>query len=133
MGLMHVAAVVRRADGRGKPVALRLLVDTGAVYSVLPLEVWRVLRLRAMDRADFTLADGSVITRDVSECRFEMQGKRATSPVVLGEGGEGPLLGVVTLETLGLMLNPLTREVRPMRLLLAASRSGGTPAASAGT
>jgi hypothetical protein len=30
------------------------------------------------------------------------------------------LLGAVTLETLGFMLNPLTREIRPMRLMLAA-------------
>jgi hypothetical protein len=40
--------------------------------------------------------------------------------VVLGESGEGPLLGAVTLETLGLMLNPLTRAIHPMRLMLAA-------------
>lgn len=119
MGIMYVAAKVSRPDGRGGAVDLRRLVDTGAVYSVLPTETWQALKLRPHDRADFTLADGSVISRDVSECRFEIHGKAATSPVVLGEGGEGPLLGAVTLETLGLMLNPLTREIRPMRLLLA--------------
>jgi hypothetical protein len=73
-----------------------------------------------MDRADFSLADGSVISRDVSECRIALQGKSATSPVVLGQGDEVPLLGAVTLASLGLMLNPLTREIRPMRLMLAA-------------
>ena len=72
------------------------------------------------DRADFSLADGSVISREVSECRFTLYGKTATSPVVLGEGDEGPLLGAVTLETLGLLLNPLTREIRPLRLTLVA-------------
>jgi predicted aspartyl protease len=119
MGVMHVAARVSRPDGRGRAIELRLLVDTGAVYSVLPEAVWRPLKLRPMDRAEFGLADGSVISRDVSECRFEIQGKTATSPVVLGERGDGALLGAVTLETLGLMLNPLTREIRPMRLMLA--------------
>jgi clan AA aspartic protease len=128
MGIMHVAAIVRRGDRRRKGVEVRLLVDTGAVYSVLPHEVWQALKLQPMDRADFTLADGSVITRDVSECRFEIQGKAATSPVVLGEAGEGPLLGAVTLETLGLMLNPLTREIRPMRLMLAEVARSASPA-----
>jgi hypothetical protein len=33
---------------------------------------------------------------------------------VLGGPREVPLLGMVTLETLGLMLNPLTRELLPM-------------------
>jgi len=39
--------------------------------------------------------------------------------VVLGGPGDAPLLGAVTLETLGLMVNPLTRELLPMRLMLA--------------
>jgi hypothetical protein len=30
-----------------------------------------------------------------------------------------PLLGAVTLESLGLMVNPVTRELIPMRLFLA--------------
>jgi len=39
--------------------------------------------------------------------------------VVLGGANDAPLLGAVTLETLGLMVNPLTRELLPMRLMLA--------------
>src|ERR687893_796593 len=54
----------------------------------------------------------------VSECRFEIRGEAATSPVVLGEDHDGALLGAVTLETLGFMLNPLTREILPMRMAL---------------
>jgi hypothetical protein len=37
---------------------------------------------------------------------------------VFGEKNDGALLGAVTLETLGLMLNPLTREILPMRMAL---------------
>ena len=117
---MHVPATVSRPDGRGKAITLSLIVDTGALYSVLPEAVWRALRLKPRDRAEFTLADGTVIARDVSDCRFALQGKTAPSPCVLGEPGDGAILGAVTLETLGLMLNPLTREVRPMRLMLLA-------------
>jgi len=31
-----------------------------------------------------------------------------------------PLLGAFTLESMGLMVNPVTRELTPMRLILAA-------------
>jgi len=48
-----------------------------------------------------------------------VEGRAATSPVVLGGPDDAPLLGAVTLETLGLMVNPLTRELLPMRLMLA--------------
>jgi len=37
---------------------------------------------------------------------------------VCGEDRDSALLGAVTLETLGLMLNPLNRQLLPMRLLL---------------
>jgi hypothetical protein len=48
---------------------------------------------------------------------------RATSPVVLGERDDQPLLGAVTLETYGMMLDPLKRRILPMRLMLAGYRS----------
>ena len=63
------------------------------------------------------------IERGVSECRFEVRGAAATSPVVLGEKHDDALLGAVTLETLGFMLNPLTREILPMRMALSRLRS----------
>jgi hypothetical protein len=78
---------------------------------------------------EFTLADGTTIERSVSECRFEIRGAAATSPVVLGEAHDGALLGAVTLETLGLMLNPLTREILPCGwrcLTFVAPEVGGT-------
>ncbi len=54
----------------------------------------------------------------------------ATSPVVLGGPDDAPRLGAVTLETLGLMVNPLTRELLPMRLMLSGNtRSRRSPVA----
>jgi aspartyl protease family protein len=118
MGLTYLRARLRKSEGRGPTREVRFLVDSGAIYSVLPEEVWRALRLKPEREVEFTLADGTSIKRGVSECRFEIGGEAATSPVVLGEENDGALLGAVTLETLGLMLNPLTREVLPMRMSL---------------
>jgi hypothetical protein len=42
------------------------------------------------------------------------------TPVILGEEKDEALLGVVTLENLGLVLNPFT--LHPMRLILASAR-----------
>ena len=119
MGMTYIRAKVARPDGRGRPVAVRFLVDTGAVYTVLPESIWRTLKLKSQRELEFSLADGTTITRHVSECRFTIEGQSATSPVVLGEPGDSPLLGAVTLETVGLMVNPLSRKLLPMRLMLA--------------
>ena len=119
MGITKVEAQVTHWTGTGVTIPVTLLVDSGASYSVLPASVWQQLGLVAEEHLEFTLADGTIITRGVSECRFGIGGRTATSPVVLGRDDEGPLLGAVTLETLRLVLNPLTRRLMPMRLLLA--------------
>jgi clan AA aspartic protease len=124
MALTHVRGKVSRPGGGRRSVAVRFLVDTGAVYTVLPEKIWRTLRLKPQRTAEFTLADGTTIRRGVSECRFTVQGQSATSPVVLGGSGDAPLLGAVTLETLGLMVNPLSRELLPMRLVLTSIGGG---------
>jgi len=129
MAMTHVSGKVSRSGRRRRPVAVRFLVDTGAVYTVLPADIWRALGLTGDRVAEFTLADGTTIRRQVSECRVQVGGHSATSPVVLGGPDDAPLLGAVTLETLGLMVNPLTRELLPMRLMLAGSIARGwTPA-----
>ena len=39
MGLTHVRATVAKPSGRGRSVNVRFLIDTGAVYTVLPLHI----------------------------------------------------------------------------------------------
>ena len=121
MAVTHIRGKVSRPDGRQRAISVRFLVDTGAIYTVLPEKVWKALKLRPERVAEFSMVDGTTITRGVSECRFTVEGQSATSPVVLGGPDDAPLLGAVTLETLGLMVNPLTRDLLPMRLILAGS------------
>ena len=117
MGLVRVDLEV---SANGTPREnVEFLVDSGAVYSVLPWRVWRALWLKPTRRLTFSLADGTTIRRRVSECRFKYSGVEASSPVILGERKDEALLGTVTLETLGLVLNPFERTLRPMRMKLA--------------
>jgi predicted aspartyl protease len=123
MGLTNVHAIVRNPFKKVRPQSLLLLVDSGASYTVLPETVWTALRLAPTRTLAFSLADGTVIERGVSEAQFEFEGQRASSPVVLGGPKDSALLGAVTLETLGLVLNPLTRELLPMRMMMARLRT----------
>ena len=116
MGLVYVEAVVKHG---GKAVLVKLLVDSGATYTVLKREVWEALGLRPLQEMEFVLADGTAIRRWVSEALIELKGygERHT-PVVLGESEDENLLGVVTLEIFGLVLDPFRRELRPARMLM---------------
>jgi clan AA aspartic protease len=101
---------------------IEFLIDTGAIYSVVPGSIARKLALTKLDREEFTLADGTRRAYDVGEAFFELGDRRGTSKIVFGPQHVTPLLGALTLESLGLMVNPVTREVSPMRLFLASSR-----------
>lgn len=95
------------------------MVDSGAVYSVLPQRVWRVLGIKPKRVVEFELADGTLIQRGVGQANFIIEGVDAISPVVLGAERDEALLGAVTLESMGFVLNPLSRELQPMRMMLA--------------
>ena len=99
---------------------LELLVDTGAFFSVVPASVLEALGVSRMERQTFQLADGTRRTYEVGEATFAFGGRPATSKVVFAPEGVTPLLGALTLESLGLMVDPVTRELLPMRLMLAA-------------
>jgi clan AA aspartic protease len=107
-----------KAIGQQGEEAIRFLIDSGATYSLLPKSVWSAIGLKPKRRYTFTLADGTSVERAVSECYIVLPQGEGHTPVVLGEEGDEALLGVVTLEILGLVLNPFTRTLQPMRMLL---------------
>ena len=116
MGLTFVEGQARGTEGQAE--TLEFLVDSGAVYSLLPQETWQSLGLRAYREERFVLADGTPVSRNISYCYMLLPQGEGYSPVVLGEPGDDQaLLGAVTLENLGLMLNPFSRTLHPMRLL----------------
>ena len=117
MGLTYIDGVV--TGPTRKQATVRFLVDSGATYTLLAEPDWRAIELTPTRSVTFTLADGTQIARQVSECHLALPQGEAHTPVILGEAGDEALLGVVTLEILGLVLNPFTRTLQPMRMLLA--------------
>ena len=97
---------------------LEVLIDTGAIYSVVPSRVLRRLGIKPDRTEQFTLADGSHTKRRIGGAVFEIDGRRGPSPVIFGEKDDAILLGAVTLEALGLMVDPLKRQLRPLPMLL---------------
>jgi aspartyl protease family protein len=117
--MTSIEATVRGPRGAR---TLEFLVDSGAHYTLVPGDVWRAIGLEPKWTQTFTLADGSHITRSVSECHITMPQGDAHTPVILGENGDAPLLGVITLEILGLVLDPFRRELRRAHMRLATAQ-----------
>ena len=93
------------------------LVDSGAVYSVVPRKVLKVLGIKPTSSQEFILANGEVIKRPVGNAYFEYQGKIRAAPVIFGDEGVF-LLGATTIEALGMILDPIRRELKPLPMVL---------------
>ena len=69
-------------------------------------------------KIEFLIDSGASYSLPVAECKIAVAGEEGHTPVILGEPGDEPLLGVITLENLGLVLNPFKRTLEVMRLRL---------------
>lgn len=116
MGETHATIAVRKDPSARRSVRVRCIVETGADLTVLPSEILAKLGVKPHRREPFGLADGSTIERDVGRVFVEFSGRGEFTPVIFGQPGDANLLGVLTLEELGLGADPLRRALFPLDL-----------------
>ena len=98
--------------------SVEFLIDSGAVHSVVPKSVLDGLGIRPLDSQEFRLADGTKIVRRKGVALFRYEERVGGADVIFGEESDSNLLGATTLESLGLSLDPLRRELRPIPMVL---------------
>jgi predicted aspartyl protease len=117
---MAITFVKMKVSNPARPKKARVvdfLVDSGAYYSVMPAAELKALGIRSTSFEDFLLATGETVRLPVGNAFFDFRDKVRAAPIVFGEEGVY-LLGATTLEALGLMLDPLRRELKPAPLVL---------------
>ena len=119
MGITSAILKVREHRKSEKFAEVNFLVDSGAIYSLVPGKILDSLDIEPYREMSFSLADGTTLKRKVCSAYFEYGGEGGPAPVVYGEEGDEPLLGATTLKSFGLILNPFTRTLHPMRMLMA--------------
>jgi predicted aspartyl protease len=98
---------------------LEFLVDSGTIYSVVPTAILQGRGIKPLSDQEFRLADGTKIMRKKGIALFKYKDKIGGADVIFGEEGDSVLLGAFTLEALGLALDPLRRELKPLPMILA--------------
>ena len=119
MSQFRVDLTLLPRDG-GSSRTMGALVDTGAAHSVVPRAVLESLGCRPVRTQRVVLADGRIEDWSVTQIDVECEGRRTTTPILMGPA-TGPvlLLGATTLEELGLGIDPLNRRLIPVDLYLA--------------
>ena len=89
------------------------------MYSRLPRKFLEELGVKPVRKGKFKTIRGEVIVRDVGYAFVEYEGEIAPTLVVFAEDGDESVLGLHALKSLGLEVDPVTRQVRKSEALIA--------------
>jgi clan AA aspartic protease len=98
------------------------LVDTGSAYTLIPAVVLREIGAEPEEEREFVLADGRHVSYGFGWVDVRLGGQVQPSPVIFGDDGSEPLLGVVTLEIFSLAVDPVNQTLIRVPALLKGTR-----------
>ncbi len=116
MGHVWVRARIGRPD---KSVVIEVdgLVDTGATLTVIPRRLARELGLEITGKTYVETGAGRLLM-ERSRVFIEIMGESEIVPVLISDIIDKVLIGVTTLEVLGLQVDPLTGKLKKWTILL---------------
>lgn len=96
------------------------LVDTGATWTTVPRSLANQLGLRILGQRPTRTAAG-VIQVDHSYAMVEYDGRQSVTDILVSDTYPGVLIGVVTLESLALAVDPKSGRLVDSEILLLAA------------
>lgn len=119
MGLTVLEVEIANTANPEVRETVQFLLDSGAIYSVVPSPILERLGIQPISNQTFRLVDGSIMVRKKGIALFRYGASIGGADVIFGEEGDSNLLGAFTLEALGLGLNPLKRELMEIPMMIA--------------
>ena len=98
------------------------LVDTGAIYTLIPQDMLARLDVEQREIRQFALADESIVEYGLGYATLRFEEREVIAPIVFAPEGTMPLLGVTTLEIAGLGVDPVNERLIPVMGLLKPAR-----------
>ena len=112
MGITHVDVTIRNPAEPERCWKGPFLVDTGAIDSLVPRPCLEAIGIEPEGQRVYELADGSEIEMDVAVARIEFMGEFVGGTILFGDADAEPLLGVTTLESVGVEIDPQNQRLK---------------------
>jgi len=116
VGYVWVDAIIRNSI-TNRSAFVKALVDTGATYTVIPRKIFEELKLPLRGKRKVRTAK-SLTELDVCEGVVEIMGRNTPTLILVSDDLDFALIGVTTLELLGLEVDPVTGELKESIALL---------------
>ena len=112
MGLIHVTVSLRASRKSRKKYEADFLVDTGATDCLAPASELRRAGIQPVGRMTYELADGSTVEYNFGLAVIEFMGEITSGRAIFGPEDTEPILGVTALESVGITVDPTTRQLK---------------------
>jgi len=113
MGLTHVPVTIRNLI-TNESFTTNFLIDTGCTESMIPASALRKIGIRPEGKHTYELANGKLEDFEFGFAEISLLEERTVGHVLFGPESAEPLLGVITLQAAGLVVDPKNETVRKL-------------------
>ncbi len=114
MGLTHVAVKIGRLGSRELYDA-KFLVDTGAMDAMAPASELRRVGIEPVGKRLYELASGELQEYEYGLAEVRFMGEITSTDIIFGPEKTEPILGVISLEAAGFIVDPKNQTLRKLR------------------
>ena len=127
MGTFFVEVPLASLARPDRRETVKLLVDSGSMYTWVSANVLRELGVQPTERRRLITIEGRVTERNAAEVLVTLDGHTLHTLCLFGEPGDLEVLRAYTLEGFGLAIDPVQRRFIPA--ILYGASAGGPPLA----
>ena len=115
MGLTHVAVKLGRLGSRELYDA-EFLVDTGAMDSMAPASELKRVGIEPIGKRIYELANGELLEFEYGLAELRFMDEITSTDIIFGPENSEPILGVISLENAGFIVDPKNQTLRKLRV-----------------
>ena len=112
MGLTHVTVALKRPGSTNGRYESIFLVDTGASDTTAPASELARAGIERAGKLTYELADGTLQEYEFGIAQIEFMGEITAGRVIFGPEGIEPTLGVIALQSVGIVVDPRTESLK---------------------
>jgi clan AA aspartic protease len=114
MGLTRIPVKLARFDSNATYTA-NFLVDTGAMDSMAPASELRKIGIEPVGKRLYEFANGDVAEYEHGLAKVSFMDETTWTDIIFGPDNSEPILGVITLEIAGFVVDPKNETLRKLR------------------
>lgn len=115
MGLTHVPVTVSNLF-TSESFTAEFLIDTGASEPMVPADELKKIGIQPTGKRGYEMANGQWAEFEVGEARVSFWDETFPIRIIFGPDGTEPILGVIALESAGIMVDPKNQTLTKLRV-----------------